>query len=975
MLARVPRNPFPQQASVSIESDRGDMAKRDRRRIASLALAPIQELFSAVKGYLADHAERREGPAVVLRGPHGSGKTHTVRHVLRAIEQETASTPASKPVVLSVQLNGPDQITVLRRLLDGFTLEVIRRIRLGHRAAVASDQLRSRRSPHEGLQEGARQAIESLASEPERVLELEDHYDVSRDVVDNVIGREVAGVARRQPEFRSAFQYADHQELGPEVLRWLQGASLGADVERRIGVSGPLGDQDELSASLTLLVALCHRAGLPAVVFVDQFEKLVFDAKQVVLPDLKALRTILFDLPQVGGMVVLAGSDVAWNVLPEDVRQRLKPEIVFKPLTVDETGRLIHAYIACVAEGNVSLGDVFPPDAILEVIRHGSGNPRRMLQICHAAFKAAGDTGASPEPGGPVPAALVREAAEKQQGVRLDRRTVLLNIERIVLRCGLTFERGAPEDLKVKADFAIPRGSPRVLVLVKEAMFHPDEARHALETLETIEAAASAGLSVAVVLVVIGYASREVAALLEGVVHEYLVYEPDTFEPELAARLLKLVPPERAGVAVEKGKEASGAPPSRPAVARARGELQDMIERRESETRVLDRRLVEMQELRSGLPELAAWRQAKAALENEIDLWRQRRRKSEMEEVVSAARRAEGGRRLGSTILLALAIVFVLGALAAFAEAKRPNLVGSQGNDLHDRPRSILEPRSLVESVMLEDRYQSLRMLAWSLLAASAGALMLAWWRFGFPMMLAIRYSLPDVTASPETIEQLARSLPTGPRGLRDWNPLVRYGAALQARGEGVRVLPRLLLRESSPPVRRAMIRSLDRSFLSRENTQFHELLPKITQSDWPYMIERLAKELADEELPQILREVPAPMRTLMAIYGRTVTLGTSSLVGQLFAGPLNELFESGISEADSVLIARLPLRALQHTVDELSPFEEGGLASFDHLQRRKEIAEYYLFFKQLLFLREGAAASGKPALPPVKAAAVPALP
>ena len=48
-----------------------------------------------------------------------------------------------------------------------------------------------------------------------------------------------------------------------------------------------------------------------------------------------------------------------------------------------------------------------------------------------------------------------------------------------------------------------------------------------------------------------------------------------------------------------------------------------------------------------------------------------------------------------------------------------------------------------------------------------------------------------------------------------------------------------------------------------------------------------------------------------------------------------------------------LDLEDIRQSVRELSPFDEGGLCTFDELQSIDALDQYYLFFRHMLFLKD----------------------
>src|SRR5262249_27124420 len=85
------------------------------------------------------------------------------------------------------------------------------------------------------------------------------------------------GKTPRSAELFSVFTYFNDRDLKETAFSWLIGdPTLSKETLERLGVLGPIGEQDALQA-LQFLAGLFAFAEMPLLIYLDQIERLVLD--------------------------------------------------------------------------------------------------------------------------------------------------------------------------------------------------------------------------------------------------------------------------------------------------------------------------------------------------------------------------------------------------------------------------------------------------------------------------------------------------------------------------------------------------------------------------------------------------------------------------------------------------------------------------------------------------------------------------
>ena len=592
------RNPFPHQATLSIEGRLGDEGLSSSDVPApTLLLDPLRRMETLVTSYVkayASGAERRGG-VLGLRGDHGSGKTHAIYYVKRKLERQRESNKrklerqresnAPRPYQVYVKAEGSSFLEIYRTAMQQLDLPELQRLSVAFLGAATAAQVER----DLGDFDRARGAAERLRRDPEEAYDLFSNYFVEEGAVEELHSRQVKQAAGGIEDFHRALSYLLESSLENAAYEWLCGRPISEMDRHRLGVSGPMELDSVGKWGLQLLAVLFSKVNQPFMLYIDQHEKLIVtEDRELGRQNMGRLHSLVEAIPRANGMLVVAGNEEAWRSLPRDLRDRFAGNIILFPvLSLHQAKELVSLYLPPfqeAAESSDAEPDIYPvtADGVEEIVRLTSGNFRRMLQLCALAFDRVFPDRAE------IDAGLVQTTqSEFAESSYFDRDSVALQIEQLLTSRGLAFE----QDYAVgqsRADYAVlaPDGSPVLVIRISEAIFHFDEAVRATVILDLVDALRAEAVSTHFMLVVLGYVSPEVTDALKRFVQCLIVYDSETFDDEfgvfvdrLAARPAATEPVPRDTPALDERLD------------EVREVLTEMRRGREEEIRLLDRRL------------------------------------------------------------------------------------------------------------------------------------------------------------------------------------------------------------------------------------------------------------------------------------------------------------------------------------------------------------------------------------------------
>ena len=206
---------------------------------------------------------------------------------------------------------------------------------------------------------------------------------------------------------------------------------------------------------------------------------------------------------------------------------------------------------------------------------------------------------------------------------------------------------------------------------------------------------------------------------------------------------------------------------------------------------------------------------------------------------------------------------------------------------------------------------------------------------------------------------------------MEDKNPHLRFAALLAPKsGFSQRQLIDYLQLEPCAILRQLMTQRLGKVSNDPSDDSLKEISGLLTSvSEMVYFIEA---KVGNGPLPSILREQMTIVQRLVAgLAGdwpeeRAYEIGPErnsiacELVAALARGSVSHrsdgllrAFGSDLEEGAKLELESISLQQIRQALREVSPLDDGGLGTFDKLQKLDTVDQLYLFFRQLQFMRE----------------------
>jgi hypothetical protein len=994
----VSRNPFPHLGTLRIAGGRFEQgAPIVAGNPKTLPREPIRKLKSHIQSYSERFTPQwsGDGQLSVIRGEHGSGKTHTIY----AVWQDLASNSRLFPIYVLQQ--NADLLGLYQQVVGRIDFPFLKQLSRSFLGSITAEQL----SPEIHDEDTRNRVVLQLKENPDRISsdspppssserqtppqssggttvapdpflkqlfetgkppaspadkavpsaatlnELFSSYRVESGATTARQKQALTEMTQGFPNLEKAVRHLQGDQYDVRASDWLHCAPVSAQDLESLGISGPIDTPDEAIAALELLAALFSIGNRSLILFIDQYEKLLLDED----PELSArnvgsLRSLAESFVNRNAMLVLSGNEEAWKGLPSDLRERVGlNQITCNTLRLGEAIDILRIYLTphdvpFLPDKHDHLSP-FTEDTVRTMLELRGGNPRRLLQLAWSAFDKASRTRQV------IDSAFISNVARDAADQFVDRDIVANMTERFLARQPFRLTRNFKND-GLTFDFALCNqdGKPALLLDVHNAIFHDDEATGALKVAETIGRLRSSDVRAAYGLVATGYVSPEIVEPLAKLVTRLIVYSRDTFESEMES-LMSGVPKVTFAPAPP-----SPVPPrddSAAQIAEVRALLLKISEERKNQNIVIEQRsgdLAVNQESRRFEERRddarREWSEQRRKLEAEIQRMRKTRLDADLEQLERLRSAAERQRKLRDTFLLS-------GAISALL--------------------ALILPSSWLFQATRFLRLEYAAGLL-SLLTVLAICLVgLAWDRLGL-----FFGDLPARVSSIRELEQLAS------RPISVWlslwlkvqsNPLMRYWRRARR------------IADSSPPfthdfakiaservgiLRQALVRVFLNTH-SGSQIQSAQGYPRLLSNpdlllllEHPDLATMIGGDNSSIGPPQ---DLVCALKTGRALGKDRFSLRLATVAGGFLPDPsvpsppyaynlpdwrtLSMAFDTGVDRSPVGVLSMLTERSLLEALHELSPFEEGGLGTYDYLNSIKTVDRMFLFVSQLLLYFE----------------------
>ncbi|WP_446811726.1 hypothetical protein ACH50O_09235 [Methylomonas sp. 2BW1-5-20] len=525
------RNPFPYLGTLRLAGQRleggvpviGDFRTLDR--------GPVTKLITRSNEFI-DRFEPKwsnQGEVVVIRGAHGSGKTHTICATWRMLRKQAFP--------IYVLLQNSDFLSLYTQIVQRLSPTLLKEMSLSFLGAITAEQLASQA----GSSEPTTDLNFRLQNSPDLVASLFSSYKVEERVAVARQEKALDELSQGEKNLQRAVFCLQGDQFDNDAAAWFRAEPVARERLDAMGISSEIETPEQAVSAIQMLAALFAISNRPLVLFIDQIERLVVDDDSVTATaNMGYLRSILEMFVSRNAMLVLSGNEEAWKKLHVDLRSRVALSVIDCPLLgLNEAIDIVRLYVMPLGtQFKPGAGSLYPftEGAVRTMLTLGAGNPRRFLQFCYSAFaKAASSNTVIDEY---LVTSMTREEYSEQffDRAQVDQETHLLlsrepfRFEQRLNLHGITF------------DYALlsNTGGPLLLLDVKDAIFADEEAANAISSADVAEKLKAFNSTAYYVVVVKGYVSPEIVEKLRNAVHELIIYTKDTFEQQLNALLMRV---------------------------------------------------------------------------------------------------------------------------------------------------------------------------------------------------------------------------------------------------------------------------------------------------------------------------------------------------------------------------------------------------------------------------------------------------
>lgn len=924
--AGVPSRPFPSQAIYSLEA-----APTEGSGAPVLPSTLVMPALSELQSYTAVYLQRfgsLVGQSVLVRGAHGAGKTHALGYLMGKVAAGEFGDGRTGTIQLYAKADGPGLAEVYRRLMAQLPPARLRDLTQRFTADLAGRSI-SPDASDSGL-------AEELRKRPVLVGEMLGNYAIDESELVAQREREVGRLTDESRDFLNALGWMD-SELGEVARRWFSGARLAPELLRSIGVERAIETDEMAKFAVQLLASMCSRSGVPLIVYIDQYEKLLLGPDGELDRGVAgAVHTLAEVVPKEDAMIVLSGNEEVWQKLPSDLKQRFGHRVVeCRGLDIREAAALVNLCLRpreeAIVERELEDDDIAPFtfDGLSLLHLYSSGNARRLLELCAAAYDRR-------EPDGPIDRPAACAAAESLGAERVDL-PMLLDAVRLAAEShgytvALTSEGWAGVSLRLSL-----HGRERVYVGVGQSAHYYDEVIDAQRYVDLAERLRAERPGAHLVLVVLGYQSPEVMQELSRAGIEVMGFEPATFDGRFGETLERVA-------ASTGGSGNQGALVSQ--IESIRSALDELTREREADLRgILDKAAtIEGHQQQERLATrwkkaLDDWVEERRSLEAHVRKVRDERRRSELKELEELRRRAESDRDsrmlVGSLAILGLVTVAVLGV--SLPAASRSEGLG-WGFSLAIGAGACLAGMILFAYIkLLTDGPWSVR---------------------DYVLRSRLQRELASPVGSAEDLRRLAHRerLNHAPVGVyvRHPNPQVRYVAAVVADDDELANLA-----EALPGERCALVRRAFAVRVAADPSLAEATLAQLGDSDFAdagYLLDGalIARGVLDKPMNRWARlvELMTYMSRLPERLPATRVLAVE-VTGRDDLKRLDAAIADGLPFSSREEIVWLSSEILRRAVRMSSPLDPTGLGTLGELSFGEDVDRAFIVLSQLLFLCE----------------------
>lgn len=336
-----------------------------------------KEAMDSIGEMLSGSLRTGKSSHLILLGGYGNGKTHALRRIKGQLRCEPAR--QKNPRVLSTYASQPGHafLEMYRELMYDISHQELRRLA---EAYLGSFTLRTR--------------PRSIASAARRWERIRDGASLLADVLPKAIQQLNNEV--RFMDFTRAIVNLAIEEHSATAWEWLSGEGADQVRRRELGLGSNLNPITSIKALLAMKTFSRLVGFRSLVLLIDEFEMIAGlhqSAKQQMLNNFRHL----IDMSPIGLNVVFACTPEAWQSFLAEYHafsERINREVQLRPLDIEHTRELIHAYLTAACDSRRGGLGPFDSQALQRIFELSMGNVRRVLLICNRLVEIAASKGA-----------------------------------------------------------------------------------------------------------------------------------------------------------------------------------------------------------------------------------------------------------------------------------------------------------------------------------------------------------------------------------------------------------------------------------------------------------------------------------------------------------------------------------------------------------------------------------------------------
>jgi len=195
-------------------------------------------------------------------------------------------------------------------------------------------------------------------------------------------------------DFARAIVHMIYEDTNLYAWQWLTAEGIRYEQRKEMEIHSALDDDTTSVRAFTALKNLLLELGYTGVfVFVDEFESIARLSPKDEQATLNSIRHLM-DQNSHGLCMLFGCAPEVWQDVMSEYHafsERIGQEVALRPLTVDDVGELVEAYLDLVRTNEKTGKEPFTEESIELILQRSQGNIRQILSLCSRVLDQAVD--------------------------------------------------------------------------------------------------------------------------------------------------------------------------------------------------------------------------------------------------------------------------------------------------------------------------------------------------------------------------------------------------------------------------------------------------------------------------------------------------------------------------------------------------------------------------------------------------------